>query len=278
MGLLHKLFTGIARKSGKKIGINSEEKVYGSIGESYVYKALKKGLPNAEIKRNVLINYAGSRAETDCLVVYKNKLFTVEIKSWKGDVSETEDGFISVKQGKYGEAYYTEQHKSPFKQMRRASYLLKESTGSKPWINEAVIFPAASSVRAFSEEFFVNTDDLINHIITGGRTSDYKEIKKCFDMCTEADRIYAEYLTEGFRTCVVDADSLPFSWGNMRIKKSDIDYIEVKNNFSYDELNIVLRDGRRFSCKPENMKIRVLDNENIEEYSISKIDRIEIGR
>ena len=75
----------------------SEAKRYGNNGEDTFVHMLRSELPACQIKRNVIVMTSEGNAEIDCLILYQNKLFAIEVKRWKGSITETENGFLQEK-------------------------------------------------------------------------------------------------------------------------------------------------------------------------------------
>ena len=124
--LFHKIKTGFARLSGKSIPNISSTKRYGDSGEESFIGKLKTELPFSRIKRNIIINTSYGNAEIDCLVLYRDKLFAIEVKRWKGCLTETDNGFIQEKTDRWTGEIHSKYQKSPFKQLNRAIYLLRK--------------------------------------------------------------------------------------------------------------------------------------------------------
>lgn len=103
--------------SGTSIPYVSSTKRYGDHGERYFLNALIGSLPTAQIKQIVIINTEEGNAEIDCLILYQNKLFAVEVKRWKGRLTETENGFLQEKTDRWTGEIHTKYQKSPFKQL-----------------------------------------------------------------------------------------------------------------------------------------------------------------
>ena len=136
----HKVKMCFVRKREISIPYVSSEKRYGNNGEEVFIEQLKRSLPDCKIKRNVMINTNDGNAEIDSLVLYQNKLFAIEVKSWKGRLTETEQGFIQEKTDRWTGEIHIKYQKSPFKQLNRAIYLLRKQIPSKVWVNGIVFF------------------------------------------------------------------------------------------------------------------------------------------
>lgn len=90
----HKIKTGFVRLGEPSIPCVTAAKRYGNDGEDEFTYMLYRELPSCKIKRNVVIIAPEGNAEIDCLVLYQNKLFAIEVKRWKGRLMEREDGFL----------------------------------------------------------------------------------------------------------------------------------------------------------------------------------------
>ncbi len=83
-------------------------------------------MPDCKIKNNVIIHNSYGNAEIDCLILYKNKIFAVEVKRWKGKIVEKNDCFVQKKIDKRTGEVHIEKRNFPFKQLKRAIYLLRK--------------------------------------------------------------------------------------------------------------------------------------------------------
>lgn len=280
MGLFHKLAVGLKRTfGGKSIEHVSGQKSYGNHGEDEFSHALREALPNAIIKSNVMVETPKGRCEIDTLVKYRNKLFIIEVKHWKGVLIEEDGYFISRKIDKYTDEIHQKEVKSPFGQIKRQAYLLKEMSGANPWINTIIFFMDADVVRASDENvWFTDFNELIDYITNDGRTSYPDQISKCLSKCRTADYIYSSALFgERNLHCMITPASLAFSYSDKQISKDKIKEIRINHHFSYDEIYIELKNGETFKTRIENGYISVLENGTHKTYSFSKIDWIIIG-
>lgn len=280
MGLFHKLAVGLKRKfSGNSIGYVSEQKSYGNYAEDSFSDALRKVLPDAIIKSNVMIETLKGRCEIDTLVKYENKLFIIEVKHWKGVLIEQDGYFISKKIDKYTNEVHQKEVKSPFGQIKRQAYLLKEMSGANPWINTIVFFMEADVVNAGDENvWFDNFSELVDYIVNDGKASYPDQISKCLAKCRTADYICSTALFgEKSLHCIISSKSLIFRDPDKQITKDEIKKIRIVHHFSYDELNIELRNGETSKTTVENGDISVLEDGVHRTYSFSRIDWIVIG-
>ena len=284
MGLksfFHKIKTGFARLSGKSIPYISSTKRYGDIGEESFIGKLKTELPFSRIKRNIIINTSYGNTEIDCLVLYRDKLFAIEVKRWKGHLTETDNGFIQEKTDWWTGDIHSKYQKSPFKQLNRAIYLLRKEISGNVWINSIVYFEDDEFEGIFTDSdntWFNNINDLVDYIKNDGEiTNGNNEAKELFDKCVSSDYLYARSWDKSLH-CVIEDMSLNFQTANGIITKNDIRYITIEHHWSYDRLAILLVDGSNRYIEKENGKIRVNENGRIQEYALCKLDYIEIGR
>lgn len=87
----HKIKMGFVRMGENSIPYVPEIKRYGNNGENVFALSLQRALPTCRLKHNVVIETSEGNAEIDCLVLYDNKLFAIEVKRWKGRLIETEN-------------------------------------------------------------------------------------------------------------------------------------------------------------------------------------------
>lgn len=271
--ILHKIKMVFVRKREKPLPSLSEEKMYGNDGEEDAAQAIKKRLRKSEIKKNVIINSSGGKAEIDLLVLYDNKLFAIEVKHWKGAIYEQEDGsFLQVKSAQQ------KLQKSPFKQLDRAVYLLKKQIRHQVWINKIVLFIEADEAYIQSDEaWFGDINDMIKHIKHYGIESAKDEANLFFGKCNCADIIYGEDDDRSL-ACVISKESLRFQTKNGIITKKDISAIKISHHLTYDKLKIFLKDGSVIKVVAENQKIFVKEGDgSVGEYALCKLDYIQLG-
>ena len=139
----------------------NDAQIHGTLGERAAVNDLLSFLPEARVKTNIIILNENGNAEIDCMLLYRGSLFAVEIKSWKGDVYETEEGFQKDKRDPYTGEIHTKQFKSPIKQVRRAISLLKENMKERVYINGVVYIEDndSLSVSEGSPVFEVSDND-----------------------------------------------------------------------------------------------------------------------
>ena len=275
----HKIKMGFVRGTETSIPYVSTEKRYGNYGEDEFVYFLKQALPSCRIKKNVVINTLEGNAEIDCLILYNNKLFAIEVKRWKGRIVETEEGFVQEKTDRWTGALHIKYQKSPFKQLNRAIYLLRKQIPDKAWINAVVFFEddEFETVETISDGVWFNDlNKLVEYIKSEGQLSYSNNNLKFFEKCVSADYLYAKSWDKSLH-CIIDAKTLCFKVENKIITKDKIRFINVKHHWSYDELIITLNDGGNYSLTQENAKIKVFDNGVIKEYALCKLDYIEVG-
>ena len=265
---------------GSSIPYVSSEKRYGDNGENAFINALIQALPSCRIKQNVIINSSDGNAEIDCLILYKNKLFAIEVKSWKGRLYERDGSFVQQKTDRWTGEVYNKQHKSPFKQLNRAIYLIKQQTKVNVWLNGVVFFDDEESEGIFTETEYIWFKDykkLVEYIKNDGKSSVGRNAEKFFNDCTSADFLYDKNGAKTLKGIILD-DSLVFHTSRVVITRDNIDCIRIVHHLSYDELHIELIDGKLITINEENKFLTVNDNGNYCTYALSKLDYIKIGR
>ncbi len=275
----HKIKIGFVRIAGASIPHVSSEKRYGNYGEDEFVYLLQQALPTCKIKKNVIIKTLEGNAEIDCLVLYQNKLFAVEVKRWKGRLIETEKGFVQEKTDRWTGELHVKQQKSPFKQLNRAIYLLRKQIPDKAWINGVVFFEDdefEGITTGTKDVWFTDFDKLVQYIKEEGQVPFANYNPRFFDKCICADYLYAKSWDKSLH-CVIDENSLRFNIADKLITKDKIKFIKIKHHWSYDELTIMLKDGTFYNVTQENAKIKVGNNDIVKEYDICKLDYIEIG-
>lgn len=276
----HKIKVGFARLMGKSIPYVSSTKRYGDNGEDYFIDELKKMLPFLRIKRNIIIDALDENAEIDCLVLYQDKLFAIEVKRWKGRLTETNNGFIQEKTDRWTGEIHSKNLKSPFKQLNRAIYLLKRENACNVWVNSVVYFEEKEfdEIITFGEDIWFNSiDDLVNYIKYEGKIAyGNNEARKFFDKCVSSDCLYSKKGNKSLR-CIIIPKFLNVPTEERKISLKDISHIHIVHHFSYDELDIAMKDGAHRHTVVENGKITVEDSGKIAVYSLCKLDYIEIG-
>lgn len=258
----------------------SSIKRYGNNGEEVFIEQLEKSLPDCKIKRNVMINTNDGNAEIDSLVLYQNKLFAIEVKRWKGRLTETGQGFIQKKTDRWTGELHSKYQKSPFKQLNRAIYLLRKQIPIKVWVNGVVFFEDEEfeGISTLSDTvWFDNIKELTEYIKFNGEISNGGNAVKFFEKCVSADLLHAKSWNKSLH-CVIDDASLNFQTANGIITKNDIRYITIEHHWSYDRLTIQLADGSKGRIEKENGKILVNENGRIQAYALCKLDYIEVGR
>ncbi len=279
MGLFHKLKVGLSRTfNSHSVDYIPEVKRYGNSAEFGMPTYLKNCIPSCRIKTNVIISLPdkNSEAEIDCLLLYEDKLFAIEIKHWKGAVVEREDGFYKYKQDRYTDDVWEKPLKSPFRQVNRAVSMLKKQTNNRDWIQTIVYFEGTSSVRIYSDNvWFDDASELVNYILNFQKK--YKSIGNisCFQSAVAADFIYSSVYRN--LHCKIDDNSLVFNIGNACITRRDIYSVDIEHHFSYDTLYIHLNNGKTANVQLENGVLYAIKNRRRNAYSFCKIDKIILG-
>lgn len=280
MGIFKTLAFGLKRRLKRKsIPYVSGRKAFANYAEEDVSSYIKKAVPNSIVKTNVLVETKSGRSEIDCLVIYNNKLFIIEIKRWKGTIIEKDNHFYSFKVDRYTDGLHQKEVKSPFAQVNRQIKLLKEMTGANPWMNTIVFFADANDIRCNNNNvWFTDIHKLVIYIYKEGRASYPNQIKKFMNNITTADFISSSsILGERNLHCLIDKESLEFETKDRTISKKDISKIHITHHFSYDELEITLRDHKTISIKVNDRKITIKESGEQHQYYLSKINNIVIG-
>ena len=278
MGLkcfFHKIKIGFVRRRTPSIPYTSSAKKFGNQGESEFFDLLVDSLPECRIKKNIIIQTDEGNAEIDCLVLYRGKLFAIEVKRWKGCLVEEEGKFIKSNVDQWGEAHMREQ-KSPFKQLGRAIYLLKKQIPDKVWVTGIVFFMETDSVLTNQENVWFNKiEDLVDYIAQNGRSSGAAD--SFFNRCIAADYLYSDSWEKSMH-CVICDTSLRFDTPVSVLTRKDIESIRLVHHWSYDEVSIKTLKGEQYETKVENMLIEVMDNGEKHLYGMYKLDYIELGK
>ena len=271
----HKIRIGFIRRRAVSIPYTSSGKKYGNQGENDALYAFKKLLPDCRFKKNIIIQTAEGNAEIDCLILYENKLFAVEIKHWKGYIQETERGFWQSKVDRWTGEIHRKIQKSPFKQLNRAIYLLRKQLPYQAWINAIVFFEDTEQVSVNNESvWFTKTEELANYIVNEGKSSHGNNAYKIFDQAISAD-----YLYSGTKqlSCVICQESLNFQIGDNRLTRKDIVSIQILHHWSYDTLKVKTHNKATYSVDLENSFIAVNENGYNKSYALCKLDYIKLS-
>jgi len=275
--LFHKIKIGFTRRDEPSIPRATSAKQYGDWGEDTFIYAVQDRLPDCKIKKNIIIQSAEGNAEIDCLILYKNKLFAIEVKRWKGHLVERGGDFVQYKRDRWTDEVHTKIQKSPFKQLRRAIYLLRKQIPDNTWINDIVFFEEAECVEAKDGDvWFGDINEIVAYIMSYGRASRGDSAISFFEKCIAADYLRGIYWQSSLH-CIVCDESLRFNTPEGIITRNDISSISIKHHWSYDELKIKTLRGGCFISKLENASIYVIDNGYKKRYSLAKIDYVEFG-
>lgn len=175
-----KVGAGISRSSGSSIPYTPAEKRVGNYGEEEVYDSLRRALPEATIFRSIVLDENLAKGEIDFLVIYKFKVFVVELKTWRGDIYQEGEQFYQDKESSAGETY-TNELGNPFRQVKRNVYLIKQQFKSI-WFEPAIIFIEADSVNInsdiswFDKKLFCIIDEESLHFVINGKEIFKKDI------------------------------------------------------------------------------------------------------
>lgn len=275
--ILHKIRIGFVRLSGNGVPYVDEKKRYGNSGEDRFISTLKSLLPDCEIKRNVMVSSPDGIAEIDCLLLYGNKLFVIEVKNWKGRLIETPNGFIKIKQDNWTDEEHLIPLSSPFRQVKREISILKKSTHCNAWINDVVFFSSNEfgGIRTTTNQvWFSKVGDLVDYIVHSKQPSESADARRLFSMCRSAD-----YILSSFRSLrgIIDSSTFSFNTEHGIISKNMIETVSIKHRWSKDIVSLQLKTGQEYTIECENMKINVYSDGKYQTYSLSKINRIEIG-
>lgn len=259
------------------IPYTTQAKKYGDWGEDEFVYAIESRLPGCKIKKNIIIQTSEGNAEIDCLILYKNKLFAIEVKRWKGKLVERDGDFIQYKRDRWTDEIHTKVHKSPFKQIGRAIYLLRKENPENAWINSIVFFEESDRIETDSDNiWFDDIDELISHIQNGGKVSLSNNAEKFFDRCIAADYLYCNSWGKSLH-CIICDESLRFTTPEGVLNRKDIDSISIVHHWSFDELKIKTVSRQVFSVNRENVYIVVNDNGYKYRYALCKLDYIKLG-
>ena len=273
----HKIGVGFTRLGENSIPHTTQAKRYGNWGEDEFVYHIRTHLPNCQIKRNIVIQTLEGNAEIDCLILYNNKLFAIEIKRWKGELTECDGQFVQRKLDRWTDEWHTKIQKSPFRQLSRAIYLLRKQVTEKAWINSIVYFEDADRISINNKNtWFDNVYSLTEYIQNNGQVSYGNNAQAFFNQCIPADYLYSNSWDKSLH-CVICDDSLAFRISNKVVHKSDISTISIEHHWSYDEVKIEAKNGTRYAVNIENGSIYVIDNGYKYRYALCKLDYIHLG-
>lgn len=275
-GFFHKIKLYFIRLCEPSLPRATAARNYGTYGEETLARDLKAELPDARIKRNVLVEAPDGNAEIDCMVLYKNKLFAIEVKHWKGRLAETECGFVQHKVDRWTSEIHTKYHKSPFKQLGRAVYLLRQQIPVKAWVNPIVYFADADRVSAEDGRvFFTEIDGLADYIRNGGRETFGGNAAPFFEECTVTDRLYS---AAGQKLdCVIPETAFGFDTPYGHLTKKVIASVRITHYRCHDVLTIQTVGGHHCTVRFENGHVRVTVNGKSRRYAFCKLNYIVIG-
>lgn len=136
--------------------------------ENHVANSLETLPSNYYVLNNVGIKDNKGRSEIDSLVVSKNGIWIVEVKSHIGSIyGEEEDNVWDYDRGNGPDGEIENPLKQSYRQMKILKNIFGEY-GIQTFINYCVVFPNASAVRVDSDKVYTNIDRLKQDIVTGG--------------------------------------------------------------------------------------------------------------
>lgn len=276
----HKFKMVFVRAAEQSIPNIDEAKRFGNDGEDKFEEMLKHELSSCKMKRNVVITTQEGNAEIDCIILHNNKLFAIEIKRWKGHLTEQNDGFLQEKTDKWTEETHTKLLKSPFKQLGRSIHLLRKQIPIKVWVNSIVFFEDCKfkPITTSSDNvWFDQYQDLVNYIKNDGKASCNKNANDFFDKCIPADYLSNDKWEKSLY-CVIDRNSLQFKTPQGIISADNMSSIQILHHLSYDELHITMLDSSVKTITLENAKIQVSENGITNTYALCKLDYIKLGK
>ena len=260
------------------IPYTSAAKRYGDWGEDEFVLAIQSRLPDCKIKKNIIIQTVEGNAEIDCLILYKNKLFAIEVKRWKGNLIERNGNFVQYKRDRWTEEIHTKVHKSPFKQLGRAVYLLKKQIPENAWLNTIVFFEESDCIETDSDNvWFDDIEKLAAHIMSEGKSSWGNNAVSFLDKCIAADYLYCSSWGESLH-CIICDDSLRFTTPMGILNRRNIYSISIFHHWSYDEVKVTTKDGYCHIINVENGSIFVIDSGQRYRYALCKLDYIRLGQ
>lgn len=274
----HTAKIGFTRLFEPSLPYTPEEKRYGNQGEDCFSRAIRSYLPNCQIKKNIIVQTAEGNAEIDCLILYQNKLFAIEVKSWKGRLVEKNGKFVQYKQDSWTDETHTKTLKSPFKQLGRAIHLIRTQIPINAWLNAIVFFEGCDSVEIESDGvWFDEISTLASYIEKNGKSSWGNGAADFFEKTIAADYLYSRSWNNSLY-CIVCEESLRFrTVDGISLTKQDIDSIAILHRWSYDELTITTHDGTIHTVKLENGSIYVIENGEKRRYAFSKLNHIQLS-
>ena len=259
------------------IPYTTQAKMYGDWGEDEFVYDIQSRLPDCKIKKNIIIQTAEGNAEIDCLILYKNKLFAIEVKRWKGQLVERGGDFVQYKRDRWTDEIHTKIHKSPFKQLGRAVYLLRKQIPDNAWLNTIVYFEESDCIETVNDNvWFDDIDELVSYIRGDGRISWDNNANAFFDKCIAADYLYCSSWGKSLH-CIVCNDSLQFKTSTGVLDRRNIRWISISHRWSHDELKITTTDGLCHKANVENGSIYVIDNGRRYRYALCKLDYINLA-
>lgn len=269
---------GIKRAFGTSLPYVDGAKRIGIYGEDILYDNLNELLPNAKIYKNVCYDKDNAYGDIDFVIINENKVFILELKTWRGDIYQEDGCFYQEKTSSYGERYGKEL-KDPFHQIKRHIYILKKQF-PKLWFEPIVFFLGADSLHLANNgvSWFTDVDALVNFIKCANVRTNYDNNIAYFKnniVCY--DKIVSYKHSNKLKSCIIDEQCLHFKIAKKEIYKKDILTINVEHHFSFDILTIKLITGNEVTIKLDNHLLYYKDSGNIYKVNLSKVDGIAVN-
>lgn len=272
-----KFVIGIKRINGDSLPFTPTNKKVGSHAEIEVFNEIKQLLPNASVIKNVCIDEKLAKGEIDFVIVYKTKVFILELKAWRGRIYQEKEYFYQNKESSIGEVY-TNEISNPFKQIKRNLYHIKQRFPNV-WFEPLVLFVGPDDIEINeSIKWFISVSELVNYIkwCNTNTTHGYNIFElikniKSYDVITSSLSFGREIF------CIINDSSLKFTVDSKIIKKTNIQSIRINHHFTYDDVEIKLINKEIIKVQLENYKIVYSQNEKRYSVSFSKIDYIEVN-
>ena len=196
----------------------------------------------------------------------------------EGKLIEQNGKFTKDKYDRWTDEIHTKIHKSPFKQLARAVYLLRKQIPDNAWLNTIVFFEESDCIETESDNvWFDSIDELISHIVNDGKASWNNNANAFFEKCIAADYLYCSSWGKSLH-CIICDDSLRFTTPTGILSRRNIHSISIRHHWSCDEIYIKTKDGACHTINVENGSISVIDNGQRYRYSLCKLDYIQLGQ
>lgn len=269
---------GINRATGSSLPFTPPEKKVGNYSEVEVYNALRAKLPEATIIRNICLDSDTAKGDIDLLIIYEQKVFILELKSWRGSIYQEGDNFFQNKDSSSG-INYTNERVNPFSQIKRNLFQIKQQF-SNIWFTPVILFIKTDSVDINQDiPWFTDIEELLTYIDTVQvRTNQESDISAIIKKVQSYDKLVSSTWFGKELSCIINENSLRFYLNQQEISKKDILSIKVKHHFSYDDAFITLKNTQEIKIRLENHKITYKENGKMKVVSLSKIDVIFVNK